>query len=125
MAQTNQGGSDSAMPRVEDYKGDSRYRSNVAGTDSWNGIIYAQSVDAGVDPVFVKAVMAKESGGKQDAKNGNTNTTTDYGLMQVNSAWGDRFDYNRMMTDPNYAVASGIEVIKIKMKDGDINAIIK
>ncbi len=87
----------------------------IAGTDKWNDLIYKVSMEEEIDPVFVKCIMAIESAGNQNIINYNKNNTTDYGLMQVNTCWGNRFDYNKMMSDPEYAIRSGIQVIKYKI----------
>lgn len=89
----------------------------VKGTDKWNNLIKKVSQEEGIDPIFVKCIMAIESSGKQSVINKNKNLTTDYGLMQVNTCWKSRFDYKRMLKDPEYAIRSGVKIIKYKIKD--------
>lgn len=104
------------MPTVDDYKGTSEdTRDRIAGTDIWNDMIYEISMDEGVDPVLVKVIMAYESRGDMYAVNSkNKNKTTDYGLMMVNDSWGDEYDYDKILEDPEYAIRSGINVLKFK-----------
>ncbi|OGO81833.1 MAG: hypothetical protein A2Y18_00485 [Clostridiales bacterium GWD2_32_19] len=92
------------------------WEKKVIGTDQWNTLIEKVSVEEGIDPIFVKCVMAIESGGYQQAHNTkNANGTQDYGLMQVNSSWGSYFDYDKMLYDPEYAIRSGIQVVRRKV----------
>ncbi len=87
----------------------------VAGTDKWNELIQKVSEEEGIDPIFVKCIMTLESSGYEKTINYNTNGTADYGLMQVNSSWTGQFDFNRMLSDYEYAIRSGIQVIKCKI----------
>ncbi|HAN09017.1 MAG TPA: hypothetical protein DCP90_00205 [Clostridiales bacterium] len=107
-----------AMPTADSLTGDmkAKWGAKVAGTDKWNELILKVSQEKGINPIFVKCIMAKESGGDENALNDrNVDGTIDYGLMQVNSSWGNRFEYDRIMTDPEYAIACGIDVIKEKI----------
>ncbi|HBY19915.1 MAG: hypothetical protein A2Y24_06355 [Clostridiales bacterium GWE2_32_10] len=109
---------ESTMPTANDlsYEVRQTWEKKIIGTDAWNDLIKKVSDEEGVDPIFVKCVMAVESGGYQQAHNTkNANGTQDYGLMQVNTSWGSYFDYGKMLVDPEYAIRSGIQVIKCKV----------
>jgi len=94
-----------------------QYWGKIKGTDQWNDLILKISNEEKVDPVFVKCIMALESGGTPGVKSKqNSNGTYDYGLMQVNTSWGSNFDYNRMLVDNEYAIRCGILVIKRKIE---------
>lgn len=87
----------------------------IKGTDEWNELIFKVSKEEEVDPVFVKCIMAIESSGNPLAIGHNTNGTTDYGLMQVNSTWASSFDLDRILDDYEYAIRCGVKVIKRKI----------
>jgi len=38
-------------------------------------------------------------------------------LMQVGTGFGSRFDYNKILLEPEYAIKCGIDVIKLKAKE--------
>lgn len=103
------------MPTVANYTGDDEeIRKKIEGTDKWNDLIYEVATREGVDPVYVKCIIAKESCGDPKETCNNKNGTVDYGLMMVNSSWGDIYDYNRILNDPEYAIECGIKVLKEK-----------
>lgn len=92
------------------------WKDNIKGTDKWDALIIEISREKGIDPVFLKCIMAIESGGYQKTLNTkNKNGTHDYGLMQVNTSWGDRFDYSQMLSDPKYAISCGADVVLCKI----------
>jgi len=104
------------MPTYDTIECDnSGYKHRVKGTDKWNDVILKVSKEENIDPIFVKCVMALESAGEAGIVNHNSNNTSDYGLMQVNTGWGNSFDYSLMLSDPEYAIRSGIKVIKNKV----------
>ncbi|HAN09308.1 MAG TPA: hypothetical protein DCP90_01700 [Clostridiales bacterium] len=110
------------MPTVDNLSDEMRktWGVKVTGTDQWNTLIERVSKEEGIDPIFIKCVMAIESGGYQQAHNTkNSNGTQDYGLMQVNTSWGSYFDYNKMLYDPEYAIRSGIQVVKCKIASAE------
>jgi hypothetical protein len=92
------------------------WKEEIKGTDKWDGLIIEISKEKGIDPVFLKCIMAIESGGYQKTLNTtNKNGTHDYGLMQVNTSWGDRFDYKKMLSNPRYAISCGADVVLCKI----------
>lgn len=68
----------------------------------------------GIDPRLLKSIARVESGLNSKAVNINKNGSTDYGLMQINSAWIDTFQLNRneLLSDPCYNVMTGARVLK-------------
>ena len=92
------------------------WKSRLKGTDKWDSLIIKVGKEKGIDPIFLKCVMTIESGGSPRAINRtNKNGTVDYGLMQVNTGWGKQFDYNKMLSNPEYAISCGADVILCKM----------
>lgn len=102
------------MPTADSVENEA-YRNRVAGTDKWNDLILKVSEEEEVDPVFVKCIMTLESAGEQDLVCTNGNSTKDYGLMQINSTWESSFNFDEILSNPEYAIRAGIKVIKIKI----------
>jgi hypothetical protein len=103
------------MPTVANYSGpdsdgyQSGMRAKISGTDQWNDLIYKVSSEYGLNPVFVKCIMATESGGNL----GDISSAGAYGLMQVikRSYNASQIDWNKILKDPEYAIRCGCDVI--------------
>lgn len=78
---------------------------SISGSDKWNDLIYDEATYYGLDPIFVKVVLACESNGNQYC----IGAGTYYGLMQVGKRWG--YDCDRMLNDPKFAIDCGCEVL--------------
>lgn len=112
------------MPTADDLNDTdaSAFIGRVKGTDEWNEIIYKVSKEEEIDPIFVKCIMTKESGGTMGCKNYNKNGTIDYGLMQVNSSSGyTQEELDRMLVDAEFAIRCGIKMIKRKIYAAEVN----
>lgn len=119
----NYGNTPGGMPTAADYNGPENgahgqkgLKSKIAGTDKWNTNILTVSNQRGVNPVFVKVIMAIETGGAIQTK---PNYAGAYGLMQVikRDYNASKYDWNRMLTDVNYQINAGIDVILTKVKE--------
>lgn len=94
--------------------------------DDFDELLYYGGIAAGIDPVFLKVIMSKESGGNPNVKdNHNKNGTIDVGIMQINSgmhpvlgiqgkAAVDELRSNHLMN-----IWASTEILKIKMKGLD------
>ncbi len=82
-------------------------------------IIQSTAIKYGVDPAAVQAIIKRESGGNPGTINKNKNGTTDYGIMQVNSATKDPSSYN--WRDPAANIDAGVAEFaqKLKQAGGD------
>lgn len=82
----------------------------------WNPQISQTAQSTGVDPKILTTVMKMESDGNPSAVNHNSNGTTDYGLMQVNSETAKEmgFDVNRLQSDPAYNLWAAAQELKQK-----------
>lgn len=94
------------MPTVDSMP-DQKYAYLVAGTDQYNDLIKQIGFEYGIDPVFIKTIMAVESCGEMSAKNG-----SHIGLYQIAKSFG--YDTDKMFTDSDYATRAACEVINGK-----------
>lgn len=108
------------MPVSSDYTGPStgahgqvNLQSRLAGTDQWNDLLYKVGKKEGVNPVFLKVIMAIESSGNLSAYNETSGAT---GPFQIIPRWYPEFDYKRMRTDMEYAIWAACQVIKEKAR---------
>ncbi|MDF2533959.1 MAG: hypothetical protein K0R18_116 [Bacillales bacterium] len=88
-----------------------------SSVNQWDELIQKVGAETGIDPLILKTIMQKESGGNANAKdNQNKNGTFDMGLMQINSdtAKGYGFDFDKLRSDPEYALRSAAKVIQGK-----------
>lgn len=93
------------MPTVDDLDGDyAEYKYLVEGTDEYNDILEEAAGEYGIDPIFLKCIMAKESCGNLKATNGSY-----IGAFQIGTSFG--FDSELMMTDALYAARCACEVM--------------
>lgn len=101
---------DFVMPTVADLDNPANEKKigHVAGTDAWNDLIYSHCSARGIDPIFVKSIMAIESAGQIDAKNGSY-----LGLYQVGKAFG--YDSTLMLSDADYQTEAALNVIETKI----------
>ena len=83
------------------------------GIDRWNSIIDQVSKEKGLAPDIIKAIIHNESGGNPLATNHNHNGTTDYGIMQVNSATKNPNSYN--WKDPYQNMLAGVTEFQGKL----------
>lgn len=107
-----------SMPTADDYKGPDvgahgqrNLKQRIAGTDKWNDLLLKVSVQEGVNPVFMKVIMAIESAGNAGTA---TSSAGAVGIMQIVPKYHPEFDYNRMRNDPEYAIACSCKVVKGK-----------
>jgi hypothetical protein len=84
--------------------------------EEWMPLIREVCVEYDVDPIVLKVLLIKESGGKIDAINYNSNGTRDYGAFQANTCWGSMFDYQRLLTDKRYSAETACKIWNIKKK---------
>jgi hypothetical protein len=73
----------------------------------------------GIDPAAVQAIIKRESGGRPSVTNQNNNGTTDYGIMQVNSATRDPKSYNWQDPSANIDAGAAEFAAKLKAAGGD------
>ena len=118
-------GSASSMPSFSAYKGSmtgphhGQQATRLKGTDKWNDLIYEVSTSRGVNPVFVKVLMAIETGGTVPS---GPNAFNCWGLMQVqqNSINRALYDWNAFTkSDPasvRKQLNAGIDVIFAKLQ---------
>jgi len=66
-----------------------------------------------IDPYLLKAISIVESGMDSGAKNINSNGTTDYGHMQINTIWVEELglDTNRLVSDPCYCTEAAAQIL--------------
>lgn len=110
----------SSMPTSANYTGPStgahgqkNLKSRIAGTDKYNDLIFKVAKQKNLNPVFVKVILAIETAGKK----GTVSSANCYGLMQVRKADNpSAYDWDRMLTDDEYALAAGCDKINEKIK---------
>lgn len=68
----------------------------------------------GINPRLLQSIAKVESGLDSNAINFNKNSSTDLGLMQINSAWIDtlKLDREKLLSDPCYNVMTGARILK-------------
>lgn len=116
------------MPTIKQYVGPDTYyddiikenyqsglKAKLEGTDKWNKDIIEQAGKAGVNPLFVKVIMATESGGNHSST---PNAYDCVGLMQVQgaTATGLSLDWNKVRNDEVYNIYAGCLVMKSKLE---------
>ena len=115
----------SGLKTVADYKGPDKIGdregigSSIQGTDEWNEMMVKYGKKEGIDPLFLKTIMAIESGGGEK-RTGPPLPNGDhaYGLFQiVPSKVGTKVDVNRLL-DGEYNMRKSIDIM-LKEK-GDI-----
>lgn len=84
--------------------------------DKWKSNIQQTAESTSTDPVLLATIMKMESNGNPNAINRNNNGTTDYGIMQVNSATAQEngWDIHRLQTDPEYNMWAAAQEVKQK-----------
>lgn len=104
------------MPKGKDYKGPANgahgqvnIKGRLTATDKYNDLIFKVSKKRGVNPVFVKVIMAIESAGTMNL----ISSADAYGLMQVVRGDGreNKYNWNKMLKDAEYNINAGIDVI--------------
>lgn len=110
----------SAMPTANNYTGPDNgahgqinLRGRLSGTDVWNDLLFEVGKREGVNPVFLKVIMAIESSGNLTAYNPTSRAT---GPFQILPRWYPEFDYDRMTKDMEYAIWAGAQVVKEKAR---------
>ncbi|MCX5855730.1 MAG: lytic transglycosylase domain-containing protein, partial [Deltaproteobacteria bacterium] len=68
----------------------------------------------GINPRLLQSIAKVESGLDSNAINFNKNSSTDLGLMQINSAWIEtlKLDREKLLSDPCYNVMTGARILK-------------
>lgn len=95
----------STMKTSADYKGPdtintrSGWGSSLAGTDKWNDLMVKVGKEKGIDPLFLKVIMAIESAGSEKAVGPPTQYGQALGLFQIIPGAVDTpVDANRLLT---------------------------
>lgn len=108
----------SGLKTVADYKGPDKIGnregigSSIQGTDEWNEMMVKYGKKEGIDPLFLKTIMAIESGGGEK-RTGPPLPNGDhaYGLFQiVPSKVGTKVDVNRLL-DGEYNMKKSIDIM--------------
>jgi hypothetical protein len=68
----------------------------------------------GLNPSLLRSIAGVESKFRPAALHQNSNGSTDFGLMQVNSSWIDKLglDPGRLLQDPCYNVMTGAKILR-------------
>ena len=68
----------------------------------------------GLSPRLLRSIAMVESGCRPSAVHVNTNGSTDFGMMQVNSSWIGKLglDTGRLLRDPCYNVMTGAGILR-------------
>jgi hypothetical protein len=68
----------------------------------------------GLNPSLLRSIASVESRFQPAALHQNSNGSTDFGLMQVNSSWIDKLglDPGRLLRDPCYNVMTGAKILR-------------
>lgn len=95
----------SKLKTSADYKGPdtintrSGWGSSLAGTDKWNSLMVKVGKEKGIDPLFLKVIMAIESAGTESAVGPPTQYGQALGLFQIiPGAVDTAVDANRLLT---------------------------
>lgn len=95
----------STLKTSADYKGPdtintrSGWGSSLAGTDKWNSLMVKVGKEKGIDPLFLKVIMAIESAGTESAVGPPTQYGQALGLFQIIPGAVDTpVDANRLLT---------------------------
>ncbi|WP_053453622.1 XkdQ/YqbQ family protein [Exiguobacterium sp. BMC-KP] len=95
----------STLKTSADYKGPDSinvrdgWGSSLAGTDKWNDLMVKIGKEKGIDPLFLKVIMAIESGGREKAVGPPTQYGQALGLFQIiPGAVDTTVDANRLLT---------------------------
>lgn len=72
------------------------------------------AVQHGLSPRLLRSIAMVESGCRPSAVHVNTNGSTDFGMMQVNSSWIGKLglDTGRLLRDPCYNVMTGAGILR-------------
>lgn len=108
----------STMKTVADYKGPDQIGnragigSSIAGTDKWNSLMVKLGKEKGIDPLFLKTIMAIESdGGEKRTGPPLPNGDHAYGLFQIVPSMVDTtVDVNRLL-EGEYNMKKSIDIM--------------